>query len=262
MHSPRLVGSSATAYLESNGLKLRYTAAGDGEPVLLLHGWGCTIDSMGLIFNDLVPHYTVVALDFPGHGESDLPPKAWGVSDYAALVLRVMDALGLRRPHIIAHSHGGRVSIKLAATHPDRVDKLVLVNSAGIRPPRPRTYYARALLASIGKGFARYCGRVGERTRTLIYRAIASTDYANAGPLRDTFVKLVNEDLTPLLPHIAASTLLLWGEDDTETPVASAMIMQRLIPHAELIILKHAGHFSYIDQFGKFRLVVRKFLRQ
>jgi pimeloyl-ACP methyl ester carboxylesterase len=75
-------------------------------------------------------------------------------------------------------------------------------------------------------------------------------------------VKLVNEDLTPVLPHITAPTLLIWGEDDTETPVSCAMVMQKLIPHAELVVLKNAGHFSYLDQYGKFRLLVRKFLRQ
>ena len=109
MHSPPVTGSAATAYLEIDGLKIRYKAAGQGEQVLLLHGWGCTIESMGLVFDDLVRHYAVVALDFPGHGESDLPPTTWGVSDYAVSVLGVMDALHLRRPHILAHSHGGRV---------------------------------------------------------------------------------------------------------------------------------------------------------
>jgi pimeloyl-ACP methyl ester carboxylesterase len=103
--------------------------------------------------------------------------------------------------------------------------------------------------------------------RERIYRAVASPDYANAGPLRDTFVKLVNDDLTParataILSQIASPTLLVWGADDTETPLASAKVMERLIPRARLVVLQNAGHFSYLDQYGKFRLIVRQFLRE
>lgn len=251
-----------TAYLDIDGIPIRYRVAGVGKPVLLLHGWGASIDSMGLIFDDLATQYSVCAFDFPGHGKSGLPPTAWGVSDYAALVLRLMDTLSLQRPHIIGHSHGGRVTIKLAVLHPERVDKIILVNSAGVRPPRPLKYYVRVLLAKIGTCLAKYCGTYGEQARSLIYAAVASRDYANAGPLRQTLVKIVQEDLTPILPQIQASTLLIWGEDDRDTPVSLARVMRDLIPHAELIILKHAGHFSYIDQYGKFRLMVRRFLRQ
>ena len=250
------------AYLEVDGIKLRYKLAGSGAPILLLHGWGGSIESMGLLFDDLARDHTVVAFDFPGHGESSLPPQAWGVAEYAESVRGVMDALQVHRPHIIAHSHGGRVTIKLATVHPDRVGKLVLVDSAGVRPPRSWRYYVRVLLAKGGKALAKYCGRIGAMARERIYCAIASTDYANAGPLRDTFVKLVNDDLTPLLSQVASPTLLIWGADDTETPLSSAKVMERLIPQARLVVLQNAGHFSYLDQYGKFRLIVRQFLRE
>jgi pimeloyl-ACP methyl ester carboxylesterase len=98
--------------------------------------------------------------------------------------------------------------------------------------------------------------------RERIYRAVASKDYANAGPLRDTFVKLVNDDLTPILSQIASPTLLVWGADDMETPLSSAQVMERLIPQVRLVVFQNAGHFSYLDQYGKFRLIVRQFLRE
>jgi pimeloyl-ACP methyl ester carboxylesterase len=255
-------GGSALASLEVDGAKLRYKMAGSGAPILLLHGWGGSIESMRVIFDDFVSDHTVVAVDFPGHGASSLPPTAWGVTEYAESVLRVMDALQVQRPHIIAHSHGGRVTIKLATVHPDRVGKLVLVNSAGIKSPRSWRYYGRVVVAKGGKLLARYGGRIGHMARERLYRAVASKDYASAGPLRETLVKLVNEDLTPLLPHIKSPTLLVWGADDTETPLASAKVMERLIPQARLVVFQNAGHFSYLDQYGKFRLIVRQFLRQ
>jgi pimeloyl-ACP methyl ester carboxylesterase len=253
---------SALAYLEVDGTKLRYKMAGSGTPILLLHGWGCSIESMEMIFDDFVKDHLIVAFDFPGHGHSSLPSKAWGVAEYTDLVLRVMDALHLQRPHIIAHSHGGRVTIKLATMYPDRVGKLVLVNSAGVRSPRSWRYYGRVLLAKGGKYLAKYGGKTGDIARERIYRAVASTDYANAGPLRETFVKLVNDDLTPILSQITSPTLLVWGADDTDTPLASAKVMERLIPQARLVVFQNAGHFSYLDQYGKFRLIVRQFLRE
>jgi pimeloyl-ACP methyl ester carboxylesterase len=117
-------------------------------------------------------------------------------------------------------------------------------------------------LAKGGKYLARYCGRLGDMARERIYRAVASRDYANAGPLRDTFVKLVSEDLTSILPQVTSPTLLVWGADDTDTPLSSAKIMECLIPQARLVVLQNAGHFSYLDQYGKFRLLVRQFLRE
>jgi pimeloyl-ACP methyl ester carboxylesterase len=249
------------SYLNIDGINIRYKMAGMGEQVLLLHGWGGSLESMGVVFDDLATQYTVLALDFPGHGESGLPPTAWGVSDYAESVLHLMNILNLQRPHILAHSHGGRVTLKLASTYPDRVGKLILVDSAGVRPPRPLTYYGRVLLARLGKALARYGGRWGHTVRDRIYGAVASSDYANAGPLRETFVKLVREDLTPLLPGVKAPTLLVWGADDKDTPVSCARVMERLIPDARLVILQNAGHFSYLDQYGKFRLIVNRFLR-
>jgi len=250
------------AYFDIGGIKTRCRASGVGEPILLLHGWGGSIESMELLFARLERHYAVFTIDFPGHGKSGLPPRAWSVSDFSEYVLRVMDALHLQRPHIIAHSFGGRVVIKLAASHPERVGKIILVDSAGIQLPRSSKYYLRFLLAKIGKYLAKHCGRSGEFACRRIYRAIESKDYASAGPLRETFVKVVNEDLSPMLPHIKAPTLLIWGADDKETPVSAAKVMERLIPNTRLIIFKNAGHFSYVDQYSKFCLVVEKFLRE
>jgi pimeloyl-ACP methyl ester carboxylesterase len=89
------------AYLEVDGTKLRYKMAGSGAPILLLHGWGGSIESMGIIFDDFVRDHTVIAFDFPGHGESSLPSKAWGVAEFAESVRGVMDALHVQCPHII-----------------------------------------------------------------------------------------------------------------------------------------------------------------
>jgi pimeloyl-ACP methyl ester carboxylesterase len=253
--------STVSPFLDISGVKVHYKATGSGEEILLLHGWGGSIESMELIFDALSKSYRVVAIDFPGHGKSALPHNPWGIPEYTDCLLRVMDALDLQRPHIIAHSFGGRVTIRLAKFHPNRVNKIILVDSAGIRPPRPPKYYFKIALAKTGKFLAKYGGRTGQAVRNFIYSRIGSKDYAQAGPLQGTFIKVVNDDQTEMLPYIQSPTLLVWGADDKDTPLASAKIMEKLIPNASLVVLENAGHFSYIDHPHKFHMIVRKFLR-
>jgi pimeloyl-ACP methyl ester carboxylesterase len=247
--------------LQIDGLSVRYQTSGQGPDVLLLHGWGGAIESLTPVLNDLQRSHTVYAFDLPGFGESSLPPSAWGSTEYAQLTLKLMDLLQLDRPHLIGHSFGGQVSLRLAATFPGRIGKLVLVGSAGIRT-RPRlAIRLRRVVARLGKWLAAHGGRIGERLRAKIYRRVQSQDYANAGPLRPTLVKVLNEDLTPLLPLVKAPTLLVWGKQDRDVPLTAARVMARLIPCAQLVVFENAGHFAYLDHFDRFRLLVGRFLR-
>ena len=122
-----------TAFLTIGGLEVRYRREGRGHPVLLLHGWGGSIESFHPVFQSLSQHFDATAIDFPGHGQSSLPPKPWEVSDFLDCTLALMDNLGLQRPHVVAHSFGGRVTIKLASKYPERAGKLLFTAGAGVR---------------------------------------------------------------------------------------------------------------------------------
>lgn len=259
-----------TTTFETHGCQVSYQdsgepsarAAASAVPVVLLHGWGASADTMRSIYDALSPTHRVVALDFPGFGRSSPPPGAWGVGQYRDLVLAWLDSLGIQRCAIIGHSFGGRVGIRIAAEQPERVSQLVLVDSAGIRPIptlqqsilRAAARGARLVLSAPGLGALR--GQAEETARA----RFGSTDYQSAGPLRETFVKVVNEDLQPYLPRIAAPTLLVWGELDDATPLADARLMEKLIPDAGLVVFAGAGHFSYLDRPAEFARVVRTFL--
>ncbi|MDR1620942.1 MAG: alpha/beta hydrolase, partial [Synergistaceae bacterium] len=92
-------------------------------------------------------------------------------------------------------------------------------------------------------------------------RRIGSADYRDASPrMRECLVKTVNEDLTPLFSSIPHPTLLIWGENDRDTPLGDAKIMERLIPDAGLVTLKNAGHYSFLDQPFVFGRVLDSFL--
>jgi pimeloyl-ACP methyl ester carboxylesterase len=247
-------------FVDINGIRARWRRSGTGPPVLVLHGWGAKIEAVDPIIRALTPQLTVDAVDLPGFGESSLPPEPWGVAEYSDWTRALMDELGLERPSIVGHSNGGRIAIHLASHHPGRVDKLILVDSAGIRAKRGFRYYRRVGMAKTAKHAARLLGPPGRALQRRVLARTASSDYANAGPLRPTFVKLVNEDLTPLLPQIRASTLLIWGDQDDSTPLSDGQTMERLIPDAGLVVLKGAGHFSYLDQPQRFGRVVAHFL--
>jgi len=247
-------------FLTVRGIRVRYASVGRGKPLLLLHGWGSSLDAFADLTQDLGRFFRVTAFDFPGHGSSDLPATTWTVDDFVELTLELMADLGIARPSVVAHSFGGRVAIKLAAARPDAVDRLVLVDSAGVPPPRTAGRVLRRAASKFANAAARRFGRPGQTIRRAIVRRIASPDYLNAGPLRDTFLAVVNEDLRPSLRRIACPTLLVWGESDEDTPLADARTMERLIPNASLLVLKNAGHFSYLDQYSRFRLAVIPFL--
>jgi pimeloyl-ACP methyl ester carboxylesterase len=242
------------------GLKTRYLIAGSGLPVLVLPGWDASIEAVYPIVTGLSPVATVHTLDLPGFGQSDPPPQAWGVEDYQAFVAAFMDALSIEAPTIVGHSNGGRIAIRMAATEPARASRLVLVDSAGIRPKRTLRWYRRVGMAKIGKYAARFLGSPGERLRARLVGKAASADYLAAGELRPTLVKLVNADLRPFMPAIGVPTLLVWGSEDSDTPVAAAQEMERLIPDAGLVTLEGAGHFSYLDQPARFARIVSHFI--
>jgi pimeloyl-ACP methyl ester carboxylesterase len=242
------------------GLRTRYLVRGAGAPVVVLHGWGANIEAVHPIVCGLEPVATVYALDLPGFGESELPPAPWGVEDYQAFVASFMDSLAIEAPTIVGHSNGGRIAIRMASTEPSRMSRLVLVDSAGIRPKRTLRWYRRVGMAKVGKYAARFMGAPGERLRSLLVGRAASADYAAAGPLRPTLVKLVNVDLRPFMSSIKVPTLLVWGSQDADTPLAAAREMERLIPDAGLVVLDGAGHYSYLDQPVRFARIVSHFI--
>jgi pimeloyl-ACP methyl ester carboxylesterase len=247
-------------FIDVRGLRTRYLIRGSGPAALVLHGWGASIEAVHPIVAGLAPVATVYALDLPGFGQSEPPPQPWGVEDYQEFLAAFMDALKIECPTIVGHSNGGRIAIRMAATEPRRAARLVLVDSAGIRPKRTLRWYRRVGMAKLGKYAARWLGAPGERLRARIVGRVASTDYAAAGEMRPTLVRLVNSDLREYLPRISVPVLLVWGAEDTDTPLADARLMEKLIPDAGLVVLEAAGHYSYLDQPARFARIVSHFI--
>jgi pimeloyl-ACP methyl ester carboxylesterase len=237
---------------------------GSGPAVLLLHGWGVSSALFQPTMAQLKHAFTLIAPDFPGFGATPPPPIPWSVNDYAVWIINLLDSLNIDRAHVIGHSHGGRVAIKLASQWPERVDKLILADSAGIRPKRTLKYWVQ-VRAFKSLRWLSHASLVPAPLRNWASTRVArrgSPDYQQAaGTVRASLVRVVNEDLRDLLPRIQAPTLLVWGENDTDTPLTDGQLMEKLIPDAGLVVLKGAGHYAYVEQSAYFCRVVETFLR-
>ncbi|MDF2949268.1 MAG: carboxylic ester hydrolase [Sedimentibacter sp.] len=234
-------------HINIDGLSLNYIDEGNGNTVLLLHGWGGSIQTMIPIANILKNKCRVITLDLPGFGESST---------------KFVDALKLKSIVLFGHSHGGRISIILSSKY-NFVKKLVLIDSAGIIPKRKLKYYIKIYTFKLLKKFYTFFSS-GNKEEKLerFYRKYGSTDYIESqGVMRQTMVKVINDNLLNLLPDIKVPSLLIWGENDQDTPVYMGKIMEEKIHDSGLIVLKDAGHYSYIDGYEQFKAVITVFLK-
>lgn len=260
-----------TVIVTVNGKTVSYydCAPADGgvhPTVLFLHGWGAPAATYQVLLDHLAGYCRVIAPDLPGFGGSEEPDHPYSVDDYVDWTLAFASALGLDEVVLMNHSFGGRISIKLLSRRPVplTVYKAVFMDAAGIRPKRGASYYIKVYRYKTAKHLCRL-----PVVRRLFPDAVekargrsGSADYRAASPLmRQTMVKCINEDLSPLLPQIGASTLLLWGEADTATPLADGRLMEKQIPDAGLVVLSGAGHFAFAEQWGVCQRVLDSFLR-
>jgi len=237
---------------------------GAGDALLMLHGWGTSAELFAPLIEPLLPGRQLILPDMPGFGATPPPPAPWGTAEYTSWVIALLDRLEVERCHVIGHSNGGRIAAVLAASHPARVNKVVLTGSAGVRPRhslghrlRVRSYKALRALAQ-----ARTAPAALRRIAQARAERRGSDDYrAATGVMRGTLVRLVNEDVTPLLPRIGAPVLLVWGDRDAETPLRDAHVMERLIPDAGLVVFEGAGHYAYLEQAQRFCRIVDVFTR-
>lgn len=247
-------------YIDIDGIRVHYTEQGQGKPLVLMHGWGCNTNTVASIAATAALSNRVISVDFPGFGLTPEPPSVWGVEDYTHMIEQLVDQLGLKDVSLAGHSMGGRVGILYSSRRP--VEKLILIDAAGIKPRRSMRYYIKVYSFKAGKWLANtFLPKAKAEALIDSWRGKGSSDYANASPrMRAILSKMVNEDLSDRLPLVKAPTLLVWGENDTATPMADARKMERLIPDAGLVSFPGCGHFSFLDNPVQFAAVLKSFL--
>ena len=246
-----------------DGLNIEYQDIGSGIPVLLLHGWGSSFDVYKGVINALIDRCRLVAVNFPGCGNSEVMKSAWTLDDYCDFTVKFIKAVGLENPILIGHSHGGRVILKLTASGTLNPPKIVLLDSAGLIPKKSFAQKSKArhfkeiktvLNLPIIKN---YSAPLLDKAR----KHYGSADYNSAPPvLRQTLVSLVNTDLRDILPNIKCPSLLIWGENDTATPIEDAKTIESLIPDAGLCVIKGTGHYSFCEKPYEANAILRSFI--
>lgn len=250
---------------ENYGGKIAYSKYGSGDKlIVILHGWGCNKEMFANIAEHLSKKYTVIVPDLPGFGESAEPPEAYSVGDCTNMMIDFIKSFGFKSVSLIGHSYGGRVIIKMFSKEdlPFKIEKVCLVDSAGIKPKK-----------TLGQKLSLLCYKGGRRIlslppfKKLFPNAIenwrkkrGSADFNNASEImKKTLVLAVNEDLTNCLKNIDCPTLLFWGDKDDATPLSDAKIMEKKIPDAGLVVLEGGSHYSFLENTPFFLRVADSF---
>ena len=234
-------------------MDVNYIQYGKGKKnVVLLHGWGQNIQMMDPIGKRLENLATITIVDLPGHGESSEPQNALTIYDYCDILKELLDKLKIKKPILIGHSFGGRVSICFAAKY--GAEKLVLLGAPCIRKNQKVSAKTKVL-----KGLKKV--PVLNKLEGFAKKHIGSRDYRAASPImREILVNTVNEDLSDCAKKIDCSTLLIWGDLDTEAPLEEAQELEKIMKDAGLVVYEGGPHYTYLEFINPVCNVIKTFI--
>ena len=222
---------------------LHYEQVGQGpQNILILHGWGRSLNEWFPTAKKLTSQYTVTLVDLPGFGSSEEPPHAWDTYDYAAVVSDFIKKLELEPSIIIGHSFGGRIATILAANNSDQVSSIILIDAGGIQ--------IKNILIRLKILFYKLFIRpIKNLIPKQVRQSFGSSHYKTlSGTLRTSFVKIVNQDLRHLFTKITRPVTIIWGNDDKILPIEYVKIYKILIPHAQIRIVWGADHSPHLSK--------------
>ncbi len=268
-------------YVSIDNVNTRYWQMGDrGSTLILLHGGNGSIEFWLYNIAALAAHHRVYAFDMVGSGKSDYPDRSYSLADRADFLRGFMAALAIDTATLIGNSMGGGVALEFTRLYPDRVDKLVLVDSMGfgkeislgirlitlpavaslLRPGRwmipamlRSNFYNGKQLPSEWMEFRYPIFAIPGRNRVIL--RIGQSNFNLAGVLPQVYRPILDS-----LPNISQPTLIIWGEFDRIIPVKHADIAAASIPNSELHIFPDCGHHPYLEYPTKFDRLVLDFM--
>ena len=248
-------------YLDFNIYYEKYGNSKDN--ILILPGWGDTRSTFNNLISILKNNFTVYILDYPGFGNSSFPARDLYIYDYSNLIKEFIKQNKINDPIIISHSFGGRISIILAGLEKIPIKKMILIDAAGIkRKKKFKLRIKQFIYKSLKKIGLLLPKKLRKKYVDKLISIFGSSDYKNLDPnIRKTFIKVINEDLTKYLKSINTSTLLIWGENDLDTPLDDGKLMNVLIEDSGLIIIPNASHFPYLEYPYYINKIILEFLK-
>lgn len=235
------------------------------DTIVILHGWGRGSKSFISLKNLLEGRgYSAIFFDLPGFGAAGPPPKPWSVSDYANFVLERIESQNLGKVCLFGHSFGGRIAIKFAANYPERLAGLILCDAAGVTPRPKLKIAAFSYLSKIGNWIfsSSFLKLLRESARRFFYFLLGGRDYyfLQNDVMRETFRKVIDENLAGYLPKIKTPTMIIWGKNDKITPLSDAYFINKNIAGSELKILDGVGHSPYAEAPNELAKLIDHFI--
>lgn len=261
--------------VSAEGIATNCLIAGEGDPVFLLHGSGPGVTAYAnwrLLLPRLSPHYRVIAPDMVGFGYTDRPSDfPYSLDGWTRHLCGLMDAVGVSKAHFIGNSFGGALALALAARHPERVDRLILMGAAGLEfeltPGLDAVWGYRpsvGAMRSLMELFAFDQSLVSDEIVRSRYEASIRPGYQECyerlfpSPRQQHIGRLATpEAALERLPH---RTLLIHGREDRIVPLGSSLRMAALIPNADLHVFSHCGHWTQVERHLAFGDLVMQFL--
>ena len=229
--------------------EVSFLQKGKGKDLLLLHGYLSSKEAFAAQVAYFSRFYRVTAIDFLGFGGSRALTSAFSVGDYAEWLKAVMVALGLLKPHVIAHSFGCRVAVKAASGASELFDKIVLTGPAGVILKRGVKYRFKVGLYRFVKKFA----------PTFAERRFGSKEYRTLSPvMKESYKKIVNEDLRACAKGVLGEVLIIEGSDDQVTTRAEAEAYLQCFPKGKMRTIE-GGHFAFAENPVSFNLITEEF---
>lgn len=235
------------------GLKINYIVLGGGTPLLILPGWGSASERWERV-GDLLSEsgFKVVIPDLPGFGQSEKPKTAWNLDDYCSFVEEFVKILGLEKFYLLGHSFGGALAVKYSLKFPSKINKLFLVGAACIRRKtlKKRFFYALSKIFPSSLFL-----------RKFFYKFIIKSDYLSVqGVMKETYLKIIAEDLSEYLSKIQIPTVIIWGDKDNVTPIKDAYFINSRIKNSKLEILSCGNHDLNSKTPEKLAQILSKYL--
>ena len=239
---------------------MKFLKFGDSKNVMVfLHGWGADKNSFLWLKDYFVDEWSMIFVDFDGFGDAPEPEEAMFVGDYAKKLKEIIDKFSPEKLVLVGHSFGGRVAIKFSFLYQNIYEKLalVLVDSAGVLPKRNLFYHLKVFRYKRLKRKA-----MGDKRFEKKLEKFGSKDYkVLSGVMKQTFVNVVNEDLSRDAKFVKANTIIVWGDRDKETKTYMARKLNRLIDGSKLYFLRGCGHFPFLEKKEEFVIILDTFLK-
>lgn len=250
------------------GQKINYVEAGSGPTVILLHGLGGSTQAWGFNIAPLAEKYHVVVLDQIGFGKSDKPLVNYRIRTYVDFLDQFCKQLKIERATLVGNSMGGWIAAAYTAAFPDRVDKLVLVDAAGYRPPKDfdtRAFYGlnpttrEGMKVLISKVFYNKAFQTDAVIDQSMAVRLAAGDGYTINSITESIIR--GEDyLDDTVKTIKRPTLIIWGRQDGLVPLTEGERFNKDIAGSKLIVFEECGHVPNVEKAGEFNAAVLKFL--